>query len=156
MQLRVPLSFFRPEDRFQKARHSGCPVFLVKLEEAGQAKDFAVSDILKAVDEYFLETLLGWNPASLGRMFIRSRQLSYVACVAGVKIKGEEEGGIWAREGERKRKESSPLPPSSGVVCALIPFPLPFERLPRRLKIIKRAIPRLFERLFLISWENNT
>ena len=29
------------------------------LEEVGQAKDFAASDILKALEEYFLETLLG-------------------------------------------------------------------------------------------------
>ena len=56
-------------------------------------------------------------------------------------LKGEGEGGIWTREnawgarGRKERKGSSP-PPSSlvrGLARALIPFPFPFERLPRRL-----------------------
>ena len=39
--------------------HPCCPVFLAQLEEVEQAKDFAALDILKALEEYFLETLLG-------------------------------------------------------------------------------------------------
>ena len=50
--------YHRPEDRFEKARHPGCFVFLAQLEEAGQAKEFAASDIIEALGEYFLETLL--------------------------------------------------------------------------------------------------
>ena len=50
---------YRPEDRFEKARHPCCPVFFAQLEEAGRAKEFAASDISEAREEYFLETLLG-------------------------------------------------------------------------------------------------
>ena len=51
--------FHRPEDRFEKASHPCCPVFLTQLEDVGQAKDFAALDILKALEEYYLEPLLG-------------------------------------------------------------------------------------------------
>ena len=52
-----------------------------------------------------------------------------LACVAGV-----GEGGIWAREGERK---GTPNPNPRSLLLrawsrALIPFPFPLERLPRR------------------------
>ena len=50
--------FYRPEDRFEKASDPCCPVFLAQLEEVGKAKDFTVLDILKALEEHFLETLL--------------------------------------------------------------------------------------------------
>ena len=35
------------------------PITLAKMEEAGQAKDFAALDILEALKEYLLGTLLG-------------------------------------------------------------------------------------------------
>ena len=52
-----------------------------------------------------------------------------VACVAGVE---REKGNFFAREGESYPSPSSLLPPAWSR--ALIPFPSPFERLPRRLK----------------------
>ena len=59
MQLKVLLSFFhRPEDRFDKASHPCCPVFLALLEEAEQVKEFAASDILEALEEYLLKPCL--------------------------------------------------------------------------------------------------
>ena len=49
------------------------------IVEVRQEKDFAALDILEALEEYFLETLLAWlKPSSLGRTFVRSRQLSWV------------------------------------------------------------------------------
>ena len=53
-------------------------------------------------------------------------------------LKGEGEGGIWAREnawgarGRKERKFPSSLLPRVWS-RALIPFPFPFQRLPRRL-----------------------
>ena len=81
MQLKVSFSFFIVPKIVSRKHVIHCLVFFAELEEAGQAKEFAASDILEALEDYFLETLLGshlaWlKPSSLGRTFVLNRQLS--------------------------------------------------------------------------------
>ena len=73
---------------------------------------------------------------SSGRNTVRSLHVYLeslgIACAVGVKWEGK--GGIWARESARGRNQRNPprFSLARGLVPS-IPFPFPFERLPRRL-----------------------
>ena len=59
--LKYRLAFSSSQRAFQESHLFSIPrpITLAKMEEAGQAKDFAALDILEALKEYLLGTLLG-------------------------------------------------------------------------------------------------